>query len=239
MSTGLQMCCDHIVRSCPVCGCPLRIGVHLFGQAVTCGHCRGRFTASDADDLSGGLTARVDRLLRARTRPAPRTVRSATLSGAWTAGDYRGLGRVPRMRLRQYSEPETSCAAIHAFPAKLKAVLLVEHRDEVFARLAADLALIQLQVIRAFNASAASRRFAACPSVLMIANVNLPDESGWLLAAKLRLVHPTAGIWLYTAYPSARDRDGARFLGVACLFAYGGDLLRLSRKVLNRLTRRP
>jgi DNA-binding response OmpR family regulator len=114
--------------------------------------------------------------------------------------------------------------------------LLVEHRDEVFARLVANLASIQLRVARALSASAASRRFATCPSDLMIANVDLPDESGWLLACKTRLVYPTARIWLYTAHPTALDRARARYLGVARLIHYGGDLLRLGGKVLDRLT---
>ncbi|MHB8972717.1 MAG: response regulator [Pirellulaceae bacterium] len=117
--------------------------------------------------------------------------------------------------------------------------MLVEHQDEIFARLAADLASLLWQVTRASNASAASRRFAARPSDLMIANVDLPDESGWLLAAKVRLVYPTAHIWLYTAHPLALDRDRARYLGVARLIHYGGDLLRLRGKILNRLTRHP
>ncbi len=237
MSTSLQMRCRHIVRPCPVCGRPLRIEVHLFGQDVTCGHCRGRFTASASDDLSGGLAARVDRLLERRTRPAPRTVRSGIFSGVWTAGEYRKLGRVPRTRVRPYFATEIAGAAVHAFPGKVKGVLLVEHRDKVYARLASDLASLQLQVTRASNASAASRRFAACPSNLVIAFVDLPDESGWLLAAKLRLVYPKALIWLYTAFPSARDREGARYLGVACLIEYRGDLLRLGANVINRLTR--
>lgn len=239
MPINLLISSRHVVRSCPVCGCPLHIGVHLFGQNVTCGHCRGRFTASDSDDLSGGLAARVDRLVGAHTRFASRTVRpirSGPLSGKWIAGDGPGLSRVPTVRPRRCSEPETARAAVCAFPGKLKRVLLVEHRDEVFDRLAVDLVSIQFHVTRAFTASAASRRFAACPSDLMIAHVDLPDESGWLLAAKLRLVFPTARIWLYTAHPSALDRNRARYLGVARLMHYGGDLLRLGGKVLNRLT---
>lgn len=241
MSTSLLVSSRHIVRSCPVCGRPLHIGVDLFGQSVTCGHCRGRFTASDSDDLSGGLTARVDRLLggcTARIGFAARTAQSArsgVLSSKWTAGNGRGLSRVPTARPRQRLGPEAARAAVCSFPGKFKRALLVEHRDEVFARLAADLASIQLRVARALNASAASRRFAANPSDLMIANVDLPDESGWLLACKTRLVFPTARIWLYTAHPSALDRARARYLGVARLIHYGGDLLRLGGKVLKRL----
>lgn len=240
MSTNMLIPSRHqIVRSCPVCGRPLHIAVHLFGRNVTCGHCRGRFTASESDDLSGGQTARVDRLLGARARFAARTVwssRSGALSGDWIARDSPGLSRAQTARPRRRSEPETARVAVCAFPSKLRRVLLVEHRDEVFARLAADLASIPLQVARALNASAASRRFARNPSDLMIANVDLPDESGWLLACKTRLVFPTARIWLYTAHPSALDRNRARYLGVARLIHYGGDLLRLGGKVLNRLT---
>ena len=238
MFTNVLMSSRHVVRSCPVCGRPLQIGVHLFGQSVTCGHCRGRFTASDSDDLSGDLTTRVDRLLGARTRFASgtaRPVRSGAVLGKSIACDGRGLRRVTTMGPLQCLEPETACGTICPFPGKPKRVLLVEHRDEVFARLAADLASIQLQVTRELNASAASRRFAACRSDLMIANVELLDESGWLLAAKVRLVHPTARIWLYAAHPSALDRNRARFLDVARLIEYGGDLLRLAEEVFNRL----
>lgn len=238
MPTNLLMSSRQIVRSCPVCGRPLHIGVHLLGQNVTCGHCRGRFTASESDDLSGGLTARVDGLLGARGRFAARTVRSSrsgALSNEWIAGDGRGISLVSTARPRRCSESETARAAVCAPPGRLKRALLVEHRDEVFDRLAADLVPIQFHVTRAFNASAASRRFAACPSDLMIANVDLPDESGWLLACKTRLVFPTARIWLYTAHPSALDRNRARYLGVARLIHYGGDLLRLGGKVLKRL----
>jgi len=238
MPTNMLMPSRQIVRSCPMCGRPLHIEVHLFGQNVTCGHCRGRFTASESDDLSGGQTARVDRLLGARGRFAARTARSSrsgALSGEWIAGDGQGISLISTARPRWCSEPETARAAVCAPPGKLKGVVLVEHRDEVFDRLAADLASIPLRIARALNASVASRRFARNPSDLMIANVDLPDESGWLLACKTRLVFPTARIWLYTAHPSALDRARARYLGVARLIHYGGDLLRLGGKLLKRL----
>jgi hypothetical protein len=65
----------YFVQECPVCGRPLRVRVVDLGRRVTCQHCLGRFTASDpalrrgpATERQGGLSRRVERLLRMPVR---------------------------------------------------------------------------------------------------------------------------------------------------------------------------
>lgn len=118
-----------------------------------------------------------------------------------------------------------------------RAVLLVEYRDEVFARLASDLAAMGVWVERASNAAEASQRFAHCPPDLMIVNADMPDESGWLLAGKLRLVRPTAHVWLYAPRSSGFDHGLAHFLGVAEVVHYDGDLFWLAEEIRSRVAR--
>lgn len=125
---------------------------------------------------------------------------------------------------------------------QLSHILLVEHRDEVFARLAADMAEGGFRVIRATTAHEAVehylRHYVKHLFTLVVANVDLPDQSAWLLAAKLHLVDPTAVIWLYEPARSNIHAAMARFLRVDELFAYAGDLLGLADAVAGRLAER-
>jgi len=120
-----------------------------------------------------------------------------------------------------------------------RTVLLVEYRDEVFARLADDLAATGMWVERACNTAEAFRWIAGRSPDLVIANLHMPNNSGWLLAAKLRLFQPTARIWLYAPQPRSFEYDYAlaRFLGVAELIHYQGDLFRLAEEVNRRFIR--
>lgn len=122
----------------------------------------------------------------------------------------------------------------------LRTILLVEHRDEVFARLARDCAAMNIQVERARNTVEVFHCFNCYPPDLMLANADLPYEGGWLLAAKSRLILPRVQIWLYAAKPSwsrEYDRGLAGFLGVAELVYYEGDLLLLAQEVQRRFLR--
>ncbi|MFV1965368.1 MAG: hypothetical protein ACC628_08090 [Pirellulaceae bacterium] len=110
-------------------------------------------------------------------------------------------------------------------------MLHVEHRDEVFARLAMDLAQAGMCVVRAKSATEAIQLFARCAPALVLANLNLPDQSGWLLAGKLHFIDSGARVWLYQPQASRYARGMARFLQVDQLLEYGGDLLELSETV--------
>lgn len=114
-------------------------------------------------------------------------------------------------------------------------LLLVEPRDEVFARLAADLAEAGLRVVRAESAAGAIERLAIDAPCIVVVSRDAGEQSGWLVAAKLRLSQPAARIWVYLARKTAVEVSMARFLRVEELVAYHGDLFRLSDAILDCL----
>jgi len=117
--------------------------------------------------------------------------------------------------------------------------LLVEHRDEVFARLATDLAEAGMRVVRAKSAIGALKLYARYAPSLVLANVDLPDQSGWLLTAKLRFVDPDVPVWLYYPRSSPRQTRAAAYLAVGELLDYGGDLLGLSDAIVTLMANHP
>jgi CheY-like chemotaxis protein len=121
-------------------------------------------------------------------------------------------------------------------PLACRNILLVEHRDEVFSRLATDLTAAGLHVSRATFAADAMKELVHCATDLLVANFALPDSSGWLLTAKARLVSPAPRIWLYAPWPSPHEMAMAQFVGADGLIAYRGDICRLSAVIISRLT---
>ncbi len=117
--------------------------------------------------------------------------------------------------------------------------LLVEFRDEVFIRLATDLARTGMRVIRACSATEALDLASATTPFLVLANVEQPDQSGWLLTAKLRMADPCVRVWLYQPRSSTYQVLMAEFLDVEELLAYRGDLFRLSDTVVQLLADDP
>ena len=120
-----------------------------------------------------------------------------------------------------------------------RSVLLVEPRDEVFARLARDLQGRGLRVFRATSAAGASRFYARHRVGLLLVPPTLPDESGWLFLSKLRLTASAANVWVYTAHASPAEVELANFVRADELIEHGGDLWRLSEEVLGRLDEPP
>jgi len=114
-------------------------------------------------------------------------------------------------------------------------VLLVEHRDEVFARIASDLAAAGILVQRVSRGMEASRIFARSAVDLVMISALLPDVSGWLLGQKLRMLDPEACIWIYTPRASAADVSMANFVMADELIEYRGDLWRLAGEIADRL----
>lgn len=121
-------------------------------------------------------------------------------------------------------------------PVACRNVLLVEYRDEVFARLAADLTEVGLRVERAVCVASASKACVRSPAELLVVNVVLPDGSGWLLTARLRLASATSRIWLYVPWPSPDAMAMAEYVGADGLIAYDGDLFRLSAAIVSRVS---
>ena len=110
--------------------------------------------------------------------------------------------------------------------------VVAEPKDEVFARLAMDMAEAGMRVVRAKTAVEAIRHCASYQPTLIVANLDLPDQSGWLLAGKLRFVDSEIHVWLYQPQASSYEKGMARFLKVEELLEYGGDLLGLSENVI-------
>lgn len=121
-------------------------------------------------------------------------------------------------------------------PLACRNILLVEYRDEVFARLATDLTEVGLRVERAVCMASALRAHVRLPADLVLVNVDLPDGSGWLLSAKLRRVSVTPHMWLYAPRPLPDAVAMAEYVGADGLIAYDGDLFRLSAAVVSRVS---
>lgn len=117
----------------------------------------------------------------------------------------------------------------------IQQLLVVEHRDEVFERLAAELAAVGLRVVRAASTAGAVRRYVRKPTDLLLINGDQRGESCWLSAAKLHLTHPKARIWVYLCQPSTSDVVTANFLHFEELIDYQGDLSRLVAGIQDRL----
>lgn len=126
-----------------------------------------------------------------------------------------------------------------AFVPRAKSVLLVEHRDEIAARLIDDLQEAGLTVRRATSgAGVAECDRHRAPDLLLTSSL-LPDESGWLVAAKFRLRFRDPEIWLYSPWRPPRTGAFAEFVGVDRSIYYGGDLWRLSEDVRGLLMNSP
>ncbi|MCA9124160.1 MAG: hypothetical protein H6822_02240 [Planctomycetaceae bacterium] len=126
--------------------------------------------------------------------------------------------------------PAPQLQSVENSPAA-RCILIAEHRDEVFARLAHDLGAVGCVVFRATRAEEVPLVYAYSEASLAICNFDLPDATGWLTATKLRLFRASAQVWLYTSQQSACDESWARLSGVARMLYYGGDLFRLAEQV--------
>ena len=124
------------------------------------------------------------------------------------------------------------CPSKHPRLFNCRDVLLVEHRDEVAARLVADLNGVESGNLR-IGASEASRIYVRFAAELLVVNVDLPDASGWLLTAKLSMFSPVARIWLYTHRLRSNGASFMRFVGAEELIDYCGDLWRLSDEIVS------
>lgn len=117
----------------------------------------------------------------------------------------------------------------------LLSVLLIEHRDEVFARLEYDLRRLGCGVYRASRAEDVLQIHVHARIDITISNHALPDSSVWLSAAKLRMFDRTARIWLYILRRTIHDRNWAARLGIEEVVPYDGDLFGLSDRIVRLL----
>jgi len=142
-----------------------------------------------------------------------------------------GCGKA-RWSIRHAAKKRLAHEAVARYPAsKRPAVLIVEYRDEVYARLAADLAMAGLRVTRAVDAATAATRMTPGLEIVII-NADLPDQKGWVVAASARSMSPMPRIWLYKAWNSPIDVAHAHRVRSEELLEYRGELHVLSDAVL-------
>ena len=117
----------------------------------------------------------------------------------------------------------------------VRRVFLIEWRNEVFARVSADLSARGVRVIRGKGPAMAWWRFCLSPSDLLLVSLAQADGNGWSLIRQLRALRPTVPIWAYVAHLQHLDLEMACQLRVYDLIEYRGDLLRLSDELVHRL----
>ncbi len=219
------------VTDCPVCGRPLEIESRYIGQEIACSHCRGHFLVHETSDQE--LTAVKLRCKDALDR-ADQLLRRLAKCGDST--------RLEEFRLPQtiasndgYTHTRRTDASLDVErPEKAPqgTALLVEHRDEVFARIATDMAESRMRVVRAKSVAEALELCHQYEPTLVVANINMPDTSGWLLARRLGLCDRRIHVWLYQGRSTDRDIVMAKYVHVEERLVYNGDLLGLSRSIV-------
>lgn len=210
-----------LVVHCPVCGRPAEIQLAHPGQRLACAHCRGCF-----------FLRRVGHCLTAE-----RTDGGGPKRGTDLPKDCVARSDEPRGGCRGGSEGfRTSPRADKGKAIRRPVLLMAEHRDEVFAPIATNIEANGFHVVRAESAAAALITCGKFAPQLVLASTDLPDQSGWLLAAKLRIIAQRTCVWLYRPNATEYDKGLAQFLRVDELLDYGGDLLRLSTTIVQLLS---
>jgi hypothetical protein len=124
----------------------------------------------------------------------------------------------------------------YALPASPRyKVLLAEHRDEVFARLAADLTELGHTVFRVTRSDELPQLYGYVAPQLVLCSHELSGGSGWIAATRLQMYHAAARVWLYTPWVSDFDPTWTNISCVESVIYYRGDLWRLADAVVARL----
>lgn len=132
------------------------------------------------------------------------------------------------------TQPELTL--VHAHQAEIPRVLIVEHRDEVFARLAWDLTEAGVGVYRATRASDLAWMPSNVSASIILCYIHLPDESGWLSITKLTLSNVGPRVWLYSPQRTVEDQAWQSLSDVEHVFYYNGDLFQLSEAISMKMS---
>lgn len=142
---------------------------------------------------------------------------------------------VNRQERRSISKPRTAyqCAPVPLSPTYR--ILLAEYRDEVFARLEADLREIGHSVFRATRSDELRQLYGHFAPDLVLCQHDLSGHSGWMAAANLQMSYTTARVWLYSPWKSSFDPTWVKMSGIESVIYYRGDLFRLASEVSKRI----
>ncbi len=227
----------YVVVDCPICGRPLEMSSQLTSREVACGHCQGKFSVYEADDGSLATSCRGEINSLERAELLLLATSDTDLSDSEPGDCQRGISLIS-------GQDEKTCLedSLRSLPKEAKSeqasqptILLVEHRDEIFARIATDLAEFGMRVVRAKTATEALQLVETYKPVLLVGNVDLPGQSGWLLTAKLRLFDQRIRVWLYRHQASDYGHEIANLLDIDALLAHHGDLFGLSQTIVDRV----
>lgn len=227
------------VWSCPVCGRPVKILLEHRGTGVTCQHCRGQFVARACRVDSGNTERRIEQALAQAGRFLSGPCSKPTDAACQASRDVRfpeperpvdrpNCAHSVNRRPESHHRRETSASS-------RQTVLIVEYRDRVYDRLALDFRLIGMRAVRAMCGFEAMGQYMRTRPNLVVANVDMLGQSGWLLTAKLRLVESTSHIWLYTSRRTTKNMSMAKFVGAEELLEYGSNVGLLSDAIFDCL----
>ncbi len=114
-------------------------------------------------------------------------------------------------------------------------VLIVEHQNRFYEVLERILVSRGLQVERAASAGEARQRLQHVSPDLILANCELPDESGWLMVGKWCLTRMSRRVWLYQGWPGAFDQEWADFTKVERILYHKDEVHALANRVRSQL----
>lgn len=114
-------------------------------------------------------------------------------------------------------------------------ILVAEHRDEVFARLAADLREMGYTVFRASRAVDVCRMYSYGQIELVLYNSDLPCEDAWLSARKFRMFDAYARVWVYVGQKEILNSETVDLTRIERTIYYQGDLFHLADQIAGHL----
>lgn len=116
-------------------------------------------------------------------------------------------------------------------------VLLVEHRNEVYAALKEALEGVACDTACARSGADVLEEANHCDPSLIIINADMPDQGGWLITAKLRLSRHRQPVWLYVAPQVRWTCEWKVFAGVEKVLECDTDSGRLLRSLGQEIVR--
>jgi len=120
----------------------------------------------------------------------------------------------------------TSAAQNHIHRDAARTILVVGLPEDVFDAVAAEFDKAGFTVTHVRTAGEAYAKMACIAPCVIIANVELPDESGWLLAGKTGLSHPLTCIWLWDDSESSNCDEWAELISAEPIIHNAAELYR-------------
>ncbi len=135
--------------------------------------------------------------------------------------------------------PDRELSSVRVKEARLRRVLILEYRDDVFSSLKSLFNSNGIRVTRAESPTALAERAAGFGADLIVINADSPGESGWLMCAKLRLQRQQQTLWIYAANSLPCPEQWADVSGANQIIVHGGVVAKLNAAIQARLEKTP